>query len=114
MEKPTTLKLQKETKIRLEKLRENQRETYDDIIRKILFILSTTREDPEKAKRILERIDEIRKRMFELKQQEIDEKKQNPVVAQKTQKILKKLKPTIQKQPSNQTQASHTIIKRTR
>ena len=90
MEKPTTLKLQKETKIRLEKLRENQRETYDDIIRKILFILSTTREDPEKAKRILERIDEIRKRMFELEQQEIDEKKQNLKVPQKPQKPQKK------------------------
>ena len=92
VEKITTLKLQKETKIRLEKLRENQRETYDDIIRKILFILSTTREDPEKAKRILERIDEIRKRMFEIVQQEIDEKRQNSKVVQK---VVKRVKPVV-------------------
>ncbi|MEM4605628.1 MAG: hypothetical protein QW103_01145 [Candidatus Pacearchaeota archaeon] len=61
----TTLKLEKETKERLEKLREHKRETYDDIIRKILFVLNMVRESPEKAKAILEFIDEKRRRMFE-------------------------------------------------
>lgn len=61
----TTLKLEKETKDRLEKLREHKRETYDDIIRKILYVLNTVRDSPEKAKTILEFIDEKRKRMFE-------------------------------------------------
>lgn len=61
----TTLKLEKETKERLEKLREHKRETYDDIIRKILYVLNTVRDEPSKAKAILEFIDEKRKRMFE-------------------------------------------------
>jgi len=61
----TTLKLEKETKERLEKLREHKRETYDDILRKIMYILNTVRDEPIKAKTILEFIDEKRKRMFE-------------------------------------------------
>lgn len=61
----TTLKLEKETKERLEKLREHKRETYDDIIRKIMYVLNTVRDEPVKAKAILEFIDEKRKRMFE-------------------------------------------------
>lgn len=64
-EKITTLKLLEETKLRLEKLREHKRETYDDILRKILYILNTVRDEPEKAKRILEKIDELRRRMLE-------------------------------------------------
>jgi len=61
----TTLKLEKETKDRLEKLREHKRETYDDIIRKIMYVLNTVRDEPLKAKAVLEFIDEKRKRMFE-------------------------------------------------
>jgi hypothetical protein len=62
-DKITTLKLLTETKNRLEKLREHKRESYDDLLRKILFVLNTARDDPDRAKRILERIDELRKRM---------------------------------------------------
>jgi hypothetical protein len=65
--KITTIKLLEETKIRLEKLREHKRESYDDILRKMLYVLNTAREEPEKAKKILEKIDELRKRMFEEK-----------------------------------------------
>lgn len=69
----TTLKLEKETKERLEKLREHKRETYDDIIRKIMYVLNTVRDEPIKARAILEFIDEKRKRMFEV---ETDQKKE--------------------------------------
>ena len=65
--KITTIKLLEETKVRLEKLREHKRESYDDILRKMLYVLNTTREDPEKARKILEKIDELRNRMFEEK-----------------------------------------------
>ncbi len=61
----TTIKLKKETKERLEKLRESKRESYDDIIKKILYTLNITRENPTKAKMFLERIDEIRTRVKE-------------------------------------------------
>tara|TARA_Y100000310_G_C20632488_1_gene789383 strand:+ start:1412 stop:1663 length:252 start_codon:yes stop_codon:yes gene_type:complete len=74
MPRITTLKLDQETKQRLEKLREHKRETYDEIIRKILFILNKVRVEPEKALGILEIIDEKRKRMFEEKKQIKEEK----------------------------------------
>ena len=46
--KITTIKLLEETKLRIEKLREHKRESYDDILKKIL-----------------ERISELRRRMLE-------------------------------------------------
>ena len=64
-EKITTIKLLEETKMRIEKLREHKRESYDDILRKILYVLNTARESPEKARRILERISDLRQRMLE-------------------------------------------------
>ena len=69
-EKVTTIKLLEETKIRIEKLREHKRESYDDILRKILYVLNTARDSPEKAKRILERISELRDRMLEEERQQ--------------------------------------------
>lgn len=63
--KITTIKLLEETKLRIEKLREHRRESYDDILRKILYILNTARDSPEKAKKILEKISELRNRMLE-------------------------------------------------
>jgi len=76
--KITTIKLLEETKFRIEKLRENKRESYDEILRKILYILNTARDSPEKAKRILERISELRNRMLgEEREQKEDLKKEN-------------------------------------
>ena len=76
--KITTIKLLEETKLRIEKLREHKRESYDDILRKILYVLNAARESPEKAKRILERISELRERMVEEeRQQKEDLEKEN-------------------------------------
>jgi len=69
-EKVTTIKLLEETKLRIEKLREHKRESYDDILRKILYVLNTARDSPEKAKRILERIEDLRARMIEEERQQ--------------------------------------------
>jgi hypothetical protein len=80
-DKITTIKLLEETKLRIEKLREHKRESYDDILRKILYVLNTARDSPEKAKRILERISELRNRMLEEeRQQKEDLKKENRLV----------------------------------
>ncbi len=76
--KITTIKLSEETKIRLGKLRENKRESYDEILRKILYILNIVRDEPEKAKRVLERVSELRARMLdEERQQKEDLEKEN-------------------------------------
>ncbi|MBS3081030.1 hypothetical protein J4221_06140 [Candidatus Pacearchaeota archaeon] len=55
--KITTIKISKETKERLDGLKEYNRESYDEILRKILFILNYTKKDPEKAHNILIKID---------------------------------------------------------
>jgi|TARA_B100001971_G_C18171883_1_gene527633 hypothetical protein len=62
--KITTMKVLEETKLRLERLREHKRESYDDILRKILYVLNISREDPEKARRTLERISDNHKVML--------------------------------------------------
>ena len=73
--KVTTIKLSEETKLRIEKLREQKGESYDDILRKILYILNAARESPDKARRILEKISELRARMFEEEKQKKEDLK---------------------------------------
>ena len=67
------MKLVEETKDRLEKLREHKRETYDDILRKMLYVLNIARESPEKAKRVLERIEELRQRWLDEEKQRAED-----------------------------------------
>ena len=62
MEKVTTIKINKETKQRLDKLKEHNRETYDQILRKILFILNISKKNPEKARKLMNKIDSSIKR----------------------------------------------------
>ena len=79
--KVTTIKLLEETKLRIEKLRENKGESYDDILKKILYILNTARDSPDKAKRILERISELRNRMLEEEKQQEEDLKKEKILA---------------------------------
>ena len=58
----TTIKVMKETKLRLNKLKEFERESYDQILRKMLHILNIARKTPAKAKKFLEDIDNSIKR----------------------------------------------------
>jgi hypothetical protein len=81
-EKITTIKLLEETKNRIEKLREHKRESYDDILRKILYVLNTARDSPEKARRVLERISALRQRMLEEERQQeedLEREKENQI-----------------------------------
>lgn len=55
--KITTIKIRKETKERIDHLKEYERETYDEIIKKLLYILNTARTSPESARNILMNID---------------------------------------------------------
>ena len=66
--KITTIKLEKETKERLDKLKENFRETYDDVLKKILFILNIIKTNPEKARTMINKIDLNRKQYTEVYQ----------------------------------------------
>ena len=58
----TTIKLSKETKIRLDHLKEYKRESYEEILQKMLDILNTCRVSPIRARGRLIAIDRQRRR----------------------------------------------------
>ena len=59
--KITTIKVDKETKMRLDKLKVHAKESYDEIIQKILYILNLCKASPEEAKGRLIAIDKVKK-----------------------------------------------------
>jgi|TARA_B100000315_G_scaffold29490_1_gene25050 hypothetical protein len=56
----TTIKLEKDTKNRLDKLKIHKRESYDDVLQKILSILNVCRVNPLQARMKLKEIDRIK------------------------------------------------------
>ncbi len=61
MEEITTIKIQKGTKERIDKLRSHKRETYDELLQRVLSILNLARVSPERAQRRLVAIDRQKK-----------------------------------------------------
>jgi hypothetical protein len=57
IKKVTTIKVYGETKDRLDRLKEHHRESYDEVLRKVFYIFNSLRKDPEKAMRVLRKID---------------------------------------------------------
>lgn len=53
----TTIKIHKGTKKRLDRLKEHRRETYEEVLRKVLFIINLSKKNPEKAQKIFNKID---------------------------------------------------------
>jgi hypothetical protein len=77
--KITTIKIEKETKSRLDKLKEHKNESYNQIIKKMLFILNALRKNPLTAEGVLHNIDKsigMRHKYTEVYQQEIREKEE--------------------------------------
>ncbi|MBM3232720.1 hypothetical protein FJZ18_00955 [Candidatus Pacearchaeota archaeon] len=68
----TTIKISKKTKERLENLRSYRRESYEEIMEKILSVLNACRMNPEQARQKLLLIDKDRKRSM------IDEEENSP------------------------------------
>ncbi len=62
--KITTIKLAENTKNRLDNLRVYQRETYNDILKKMLELLNACRVNPSAAQQRLILLDKERKRNF--------------------------------------------------
>lgn len=58
----TTIKLDKKTKTRLDKLRVYKRESYDEIVQSMLDVLNTCRISPERARAKLIFLDRTRRR----------------------------------------------------
>ncbi len=56
----TTIKLEKTTKKRLDKLKVHKRESYDDVLQKILSILNVCHVNPLQARAKLKEIDRVK------------------------------------------------------
>jgi len=73
------MKVSLETKERLDHLKEFARESYDEILRKMLYILNTVRSNPESAQGILHSIDQKLKRKQQVYEGIPKEKQENSV-----------------------------------
>jgi predicted transcriptional regulator len=59
----TTVKLHEDTKHQLDKFREYKNETYDEVIKKVVFIAKMCKKQPELSKETIEAIEAARKRL---------------------------------------------------
>jgi hypothetical protein len=59
----TTLKIKQETKGELDQFREYKDESYDEVIRKVLFIARSSEKNPKLSKETLRQIAQARKRI---------------------------------------------------
>ncbi len=59
----TTIKLKKETKKELDTFREHPNESYDQVLRKVMFISGKAENEPELSQKTIQEIQEARERM---------------------------------------------------
>ncbi len=59
----TTIKIHEDTKLDLDKFREYKNESYDELIRKMVYIAKNAKSQPKLSKEALESIDKARKRI---------------------------------------------------
>ncbi|MBU0907560.1 MAG: hypothetical protein KKD18_01090 [Nanoarchaeota archaeon] len=60
--KITTIKIQNQTKERLDKLRVHRKDSYDEIVQRMLGILNVCRRDPDVAQETLEKLESLAKK----------------------------------------------------
>lgn len=73
----TTIKISIETKKRLDNLKEFERESYEEIIKKVLYLLNLLKKDPSESNEALERINSnIKRRLFDIERKIKEEKKE--------------------------------------
>ena len=73
MKQNTTIKLSRKTKERLDNLREYREESYEEVIKKMLYLLNLIRKSPELGNKAMGNIDKNIKR-----KQEIDKETGEP------------------------------------
>ncbi|VVB76016.1 Uncharacterised protein [uncultured archaeon] len=59
----TTIKVLTQTRDELNKFRESKNESYDEVIRKLVFVANTCKKDPELGKEAVEAIEKARQRV---------------------------------------------------
>jgi hypothetical protein len=59
----TTIKIHGETKSELDRFREYKNESYDEVIRKVIYIAKNCKDEPGLSRETMESIEKARKRM---------------------------------------------------
>jgi len=59
----TTIRLNPETKTKLDEFRQYKNESYDELVRKLIHLAKTCEKDPRLSKKALEEIKEARERI---------------------------------------------------
>ena len=59
----TTIKIHEDTKLVLDSFREYKNESYDEVIKKVVFIAKSCKAEPELSKETIEAIEKARERM---------------------------------------------------
>jgi len=57
----TTIKVYQKTKVSLERFKEHRKESYDEILKKLLYVITLIRENPELGRKLLEEIESTKK-----------------------------------------------------
>lgn len=61
MDAITTIKIYQKTKISLGRFKEHKKESYDEVLKKLLYLIHLIRENPELGKKLLEEIESTKK-----------------------------------------------------
>ncbi len=59
----TTIKIQTDTKKELDHFREYKNESYDEVLKKVLYIVNTTKKDPKLSQETIQSIEKARARI---------------------------------------------------
>ena len=59
----TTIKIHQETKMELDQFREYKNESYDEVIKKMLYVAKLARKKPELSQEVIEAIEKARTRI---------------------------------------------------
>lgn len=80
--KITTIKLAKETKERLDNLKQHEKESYDGLLKRLLNILNICKKSPSLAARILQDIDHSKNREKLIENPDQVKRKKEPSILQ--------------------------------
>jgi len=59
----TTLRVRVETKNELDKFKEHLNESYDEVIKKVIYIAKTSKSEPQLSRETMEQIEKARERL---------------------------------------------------
>tara|TARA_Y100000310_G_scaffold300985_1_gene337053 strand:+ start:309 stop:563 length:255 start_codon:yes stop_codon:yes gene_type:complete len=59
----TTIRLQQNTKVKLDMFKEYKNESYDEVINKLVYIIKQSKDDPELSAELILKIEEARERI---------------------------------------------------